>query len=128
MDYHNQLDGTDKNIIIYGHNTQDGSMFGSLRNTLKREWYENNDNQIIKLYTKDQAFQYQIFSIYNIDNEQYYLKTSFDNNFTDFANKLKDRSIYNFGIDVKENDSILTLSTCSHNGKKRVVIHAKRIN
>ena len=28
-DYKNKFDGTDKNIVIYGHNMQDGSMFAS---------------------------------------------------------------------------------------------------
>ena len=31
MDYKNKLDGTDKNIVIYGHNMKDLSMFGKLR-------------------------------------------------------------------------------------------------
>ena len=31
-DYRNKFDNTDKNIIIYGHNMRDGSMFGSLKN------------------------------------------------------------------------------------------------
>ena len=40
-DYRNKLDGTDKNIILYGHARQDGSMFGSLTNISKKEWYLN---------------------------------------------------------------------------------------
>ena len=38
------------------------------------------------------------------------------------------RQIYNFGIDVSENDKILTLSTCDNTGTKRVAVHAKMIN
>ena len=34
--------------------------------------------------------------------------------------------IKDFGIDVSEKDSILTLSTCANNNKYRVVIHAKK--
>ena len=30
-DYRNNFNGEDKNIIVYGHNRRDGSMFGSLR-------------------------------------------------------------------------------------------------
>lgn len=33
-DYKNKLDGTDKKIVIYGHNMKDNSMFGSLKNIL----------------------------------------------------------------------------------------------
>lgn len=33
-DYRNKFDNTDKNIVIYGHNIRDGSMFGSMLNIL----------------------------------------------------------------------------------------------
>ena len=39
-DYKNKLDGKDKNIVIYGHNMKNNSMFGSLKNILNKEWYE----------------------------------------------------------------------------------------
>lgn len=39
-DYRNKFDGSDKNIIIYAHNTMDGSMFGSLKNVLNESWYK----------------------------------------------------------------------------------------
>ena len=34
------------------------------------------------------------------------------------------RSIYNFGVTIKEHDKILTLSTCQNSGKNRLVVHA----
>ena len=43
-DYKNKLDGTDKNIVIYGHNMRDNSMFGTLKNILEEEWYNNEEN------------------------------------------------------------------------------------
>ena len=41
---------------------------------------------------------------------------------------IKNRSIYNFGVDVGVNDKILTLSTCSSNRNQRLVIHAVLMN
>lgn len=35
-DYKNKVDGTDKNLVIYGHNMRDDSMFGSLKNILNK--------------------------------------------------------------------------------------------
>ena len=35
-DYRNKLDGSDKNIVVYGHNRQNGTMFSSLRNILNQ--------------------------------------------------------------------------------------------
>lgn len=126
-DYHNKLDDNDKNIIIYGHNTKDNSMFGSLKNILNKEWYENKDNRIITFITEKNTYNYEVFSIYSIVAEDYYINTEFNDEleFKEFVNKLKSRSIYNYNVELSENDKILTLSSCIGNGKKRVVLHAK---
>lgn len=128
MDYENKLDGTDKNIIVYGHNMKDDSMFGSLANTLKEEWYNNEENQYITFITENEYSKYQVFSVYEIESEDYYIQTNFKSGeFAKFVKKLKQRSKKDFWIDVTENDQILTLSTCSNNNKYRVVLHAKKI-
>ena len=44
-DYRNKFDGTDKNIIIYGHNMKNGSMFASLKDVIKEEWYNNENTE-----------------------------------------------------------------------------------
>ncbi len=125
-DYRNHFDGTDKNLIIYGHNMKDGSMFDSLKTTLNKEWYENPNNYIITLVTEDNTYYYKVFSNYTIETEDYYITTDFnnDNDFKDFINKLKSRSITDYGIELSSSDKILTLSTCLGNGDKRVVLHA----
>ena len=128
-DYHNKFDGTDRNIIMYGHNTWDGSMFGSLKNILDDSWYQNEDNYKILLATEDGVYYYQVFSTYTIDVEDYYISTSFssDLEFETFIKRLKFRSIYPYKVNVYGNDKILTLSTCNGDGRKRVVLHAKLI-
>lgn len=127
-DYKNKFDNTDKNIVIYGHNMRDGSMFGSLKETLTEEWYNNEDNRNITFITEDDNYNYKIFSIYQIENEDYYIKTEFKNNeFKEFINIIKNRSNEDFGEEVDENDQILTLSTCANNNKYRLVVHAKKI-
>jgi hypothetical protein len=44
------------------------------------------------------------------------------------VNVLKKRSVYNYNVEVTGDDSILTLSTCTGNGTKRMVLHAKKID
>ena len=128
-DYRNKFDNTDKNIVIYGHNIRDGSMFGSMLNILNAKWYENEENTNITLYTENEKCMYKVFSIYKIENEDYYIKTEFknDNEFEDFIKTLKKRSIKDFNVDVSKDDNILTLSTCANNNKYRVVLHAKKV-
>ena len=72
---------------------------------------------------------YEVFSIYYIDPEVYYLQTSFfdDNSYMEFLNTLKSRSKYNYGIQLSSNDRIITLSTCTDDNKGRKVVHARLI-
>ena len=124
-DYKNKFDGTDKNIIIYGHNRRDDSMFGTLKNVMKEEWYNNEENKYITLITEKDYQKFQIFSVYQIEAEEYYLTTEFKGTeFSNFINTLKQRSIKDFNVDVSDEDQILTLSTCANNNKYRVVLHA----
>lgn len=125
-DYRNKFDGTDKNIIIYGHNMKNGSMFASLKDVIKEEWYNNENNKYIALITENENCKYQVFSVYQIETEEYYLQTNISN-FKEFVEKIKGRSKKNFNVDIKETDSILTLSTCADNTKYRVVLHAVKI-
>jgi len=128
-DYHNKFDETDKNIVIYGHSMKNGSMFGTLKNILTKDWYTNEENHKIVLVTEKGLYNYEVFSTYSIQVEDYYINTSFRNNdeFSSFVKKLKSRSIYNYGNNVTGEDKILTLSTCTAGGTKRVVLHAKLI-
>ena len=128
-DFRNRLDGTDRNVIVYGHNRKDMSMFGSLQYALDSEWCDNEENRKIVFITKDAKYMYEIFSVYTIRDENYYITTDFvDENtkFSDFIDKIKSRSYYDFGIDVNDSDKILTLSTCNVSNHKTVV-HAKKI-
>ena len=129
-DYRNKFDENDKNIIIYGHSTKDGSMFGTLKNILKSDWYENDENHKLDLVTEKGTYHYQVFSTYTIVPEDYYITTEFasDDYFYEFINKLKARSNYNYNVEVSKEDKILTLSSCNIDGSKRIVLHAKLID
>lgn len=127
--YQNKMDGTDKNIVIFGHNMRDGSMFGTMKKILNKKWYNNKNNLTIKLTTKDGTFDYKVFSIYQIAPEDYYINTDFYSNveYEKFLKTIKNRSIKDFKMNINKNDKILTLSTCSMTGTERVVLHAKRV-
>ena len=125
-DFRNKLDGSDKNLIIYGHNRKDGSMFGSLKNVLNKDWYDNLENRKIIFITENEESIYEVFSVYSIEKEDYYIQTDFyEGDFDKFVEKIKRRSIKEFGIEVGSEDKILTLSTCDTSSKYRVVLHAK---
>lgn len=128
-DYRNKFDGTDKNIVIYGHNMKDDSMFGSLKWVINDDWYNNEDNKYITLITENETQVYEVFSVYQIEKEDYYIQTNFntEKEFSEFIETIVKRSKKDFNVDVNKEDNILTLSTCANNNKYRVVLHAKKI-
>lgn len=126
LDYRNN-EFNDKNTIIYGHGRINGTMFGSLKDTLKSSWQNNKDNYIIKISTEKENSIWQIFSVYKIATTSDYLEISFsDNEFESFINLIKGRSSYNFETNVTNEDKVLTLSTC-YNDNDKMVVHAKLI-
>lgn len=129
MDYRNSMDNLDKNTILYAHGLVTNMMFGPLRKTVKSSWYNNKDNQVVKISTPTSNSLWQVFSTYTIDPETYYITTSFtdDDEYLKFLNTLKSRSIYNYGISLNSSDKIITLSSCYDN-TKRVVLHAKLVS
>ena len=128
MDYRNSGTLSDKNTIIYAHSRLDKTMFGSLSKVLKSDWYKNKDNHIIKMSTPTENSLWQIFSVYRIEAENYYITTDFcsDIEYLEFLNTLKTRSKHNFAVNLSETDSIITLSTC-YSETERTVVHAKKI-
>ncbi len=129
-DYRSNYDSYGYNSIIYGHNLNNRTLFGSLVWVLNSNWYTNSNNYIIKLSTPSNNTNWRVFSVYSTQNDAYYLKTMFNSSeeFGGFVNELKNRSIFDFGTVVSGDDRILTLSTCDDTGTKRVVVHAKMIN
>lgn len=54
LDYRNNNSSviSNKNTIIYAHGLKNGTMFGTLKNALNKNWYNNTDNHIVKLSTE----------------------------------------------------------------------------
>jgi len=129
-DYRNDFEKLSDNTIIYAHNLKNGYLFGSLKKVLDSSWYNNKENLIINFSVKGKIYNWQIFSIYSIENTNDYLVTDFSTkeSFMHYMKLFKERSIRNFELDVNENDKILTLSTCYKNSNYRLVVHAKKIN
>lgn len=133
MDYRNNIYNLSNNTIIWGHNSRTGLMFGTLRYVTNESWYKNPDNQIITFNTKVKNMKWKIFSIYKIPVTNDYLYANFGNldEFQNFLDMIRGRSMYDFGVNVTKEDHILTLSTCgtsTTNSTTRLVIHAVLVN
>ena len=72
---------------------------------------------------------FQIFSIYTIKSETYYITPSFKDSIDKqkWIDVMKSRNISTIDTEVDTRDKFLTLSTCQNNQGGRIVVHAKLI-
>lgn len=126
-DYKNNLKELDQNTILYGHNRRNGAMFSPLNSNLSSSWYSNTENHFINFNTLTMSGVWQIFSTYKVKSSKTLNKISFSTNteFLNYINSAKQKSIYNFNVNVDNDDKILTLYTCGNNTFYRVIVHAK---
>ncbi len=138
MDYRSSLDS--KNLIIHGHHMHDGRMFADLA-----KYVERGDSYGINFYKQTPVFtfntiyeksKWKIISFFKTNTLESqgvpfnYLRGDFvsDYDFLDFVYNLRVRSLVDCPVDVNENDTILTLSTCSYDFEDfRTVIVARKV-
>lgn len=127
LDYRNNPNEFGRNNILYAHGRIDNTMFGSLKKIVTPSWYNNSNNYVVKISTPKENTLWQVFSVYTILPESYYIKTKFNNEqFDTFLNTITSRSVHDFKVNVGIKDKVLTLSTC-YDESLRVVLHAKLI-
>lgn len=128
MDYRNDIDNLQNNTIIYAHGRINKTMFGPLKYIFDSNWYENTDVYTINLVSEHYSTLWQIFSVYDLPTETYYLTSNFASNesYQRFLDTITSRSKLKFNYTIDTNDKILTLSTC-FNKTDKLVVHAKLI-
>ena len=123
-----------KNIIIHGHNMDNGMVFHQLLSYSDINFYKNSP--IMQFDTPEFDADWKIISIYKtntlgVHGEFFnYLRGTFDTekDFMDFVYNTMERSLIDTGVTVNENDQLLTLSTCSYEFNEfRTVIVARRV-
>lgn len=124
LDYRNDSNiSNNYNTILYGHHLLNKTMFGTLDKVL-------DNNPTITIKTSTNTYLYQVFSYYETLPEAYYLQTEFLNlnKYLEFLNTIKNRSMKDYNVSVLETDKIITLSTCSLDNTKRIVVHGKLLS
>lgn len=124
-DYRNVLGGRDvmsKNIVIYGHSKDenpDGGVESSREyehfTELKR--YQNIDfcreNPYIMFASDGDAMVWEIFAVFHTKTDFVYNRPNASaSERMDMIRQAREKSLFDFDIEVSENDNILTLSTC----------------
>ena len=116
LDYRLRLEENPKKILIYGHNSKTLTLpFQILENYQDFSYYQEHPTIVLETATGKST--YQIFSAFiETENWDYMnLKFADSKEWLQHLESLKERSFYDTGIDVTEQDSILILQTCSEN-------------
>jgi len=118
---------SDRNPIIYGHNSKSGAMFSRLNRYRKQSFWEAH--RYVYITTPDGRDVYEIFSAYETepDSDSYYFGFGADDVFQEYLDRIRSKSLYDTGVSVTKDDFIVTLSTCANNVEQRFVVHAKRV-
>ena len=117
----------DENTVLFGHHMRNKTMFAQLKKYKEKEFFYG-DNDIVIEGENDKVLKYKVFSAYVTDSKDNYIKTNFDDKdqYKEFLEDIKNKSLYKSDIDVNENDKIITLSTCSYEfNDARMVVHGK---
>ena len=118
------LDGanrlSDENLIVYGHNMRNGTMFGELSSFGEREFLLKN--AVVRFDTLYENALYVPFAMFEAsmdENDGHYFDVRqivFDEtSFELFVLKLRGRSVFDVPVEVEYGDQLLTLVTCSYN-------------
>lgn len=113
-----------ENLIVYGHNMKDGSMFGTLKKWRSAKYF--NEHKFIEVYTEKEKRVYLIFAVREVSSNMSLLHYKLDG----FTNEEYIQDARNNNIHFREfedqykNNQIMTLSTCMSNDAKRLIINA----
>ena len=141
MDYRCSEDFDDFNTIIYGHNMNNGSMFGELVLFGEKEFF--NANRTGMIYLKNKTYALDIFAYMVVKADDTVIYSNITENHNDFFDYVK-KYARNYrepagrnsvlaeseknieSTEIEEVTNIVTLSTCSYqfNGARIVLLAA----
>lgn len=136
---------TDQNLILYGHNRstpvdpEHVMMFSPLHVLEKEENYD--ENKLIYMAYEDRLDIYLVASVYRVkvvekeDGNQYlvkgeplyYLNNYSPDQFDTYYKTIKQKQMYDTGVELVNTDKLLTLQTCYEDSLDKFIVLAKRI-
>lgn len=122
----NARDFSDFNILIYGHNMKDGSMFQNLHKFSDAEFFASHEK--ITIYTEEAIKEYTIYAALIYDNR--HIMNCFDFSLTEererFLQTVKEsrnfRNQFREGVEISADSNLITLSTCTEDPSTRFLV------
>ena len=128
------MDPESDNLIIYGHNMNDGSMFATLMYYTEQEYwklhpqvqfstlYEDRTYDIVAAFYDRVYYNYEdVFKFYQ------FIEVEDEDAFNEAMAYYKEHSLYDTGVTAEYGDRLLTLVTCAyHHQYGRFVVVARQ--
>lgn len=110
------------NLLIYGHNMQNGTMFEELLKYADYNFYVQHP--IINFTTVDEDAEYEIISVFksrvyyksekNVFRYYYFINSESEEEYNQFIKNAKNASLYPIDATATYGNQLITLSTCSY--------------
>lgn len=109
------------NLIIYGHNMKDGSLFADLAKYGSKDFWQTH--KTVWFDTELGSYAYEIFAVIHTtvqaddaDASPFYrfVDAAAPEDFADYVSACQARALYDTGISAEYGDKLLTLSTCDN--------------
>ncbi len=123
------------NLLIYGHNNNNGKMFATLIKYKKESYYK--EHPTIRYTTEEEDATYEIISAFyskvyyeheNVFKYYFFIDAKNEKEYNNYVNNVKKLSIYDTKKTAKYGDQLMTLSTCSeHTTDGRFVVVARKV-
>ena len=123
------------NLIIYGHNMKDSSMFSGLMKYTDKSFWESH--KTISFDTLTEKCDYEIIAAFKTvvytdspESFKYYQFVNADtaDEFNAYITKCKELALYDTGVTAEYGDKLITLSTCEYSRNNgRMVVVAKKM-
>jgi len=119
-DYNWELPST--NLLIYGHNNNNGKMFNKLLDYKDEKFYK--EHQTIRFTTEKEDAVYEIIAVFesrvyyksekDVFRYYYFINAENEQEFNEYVNNSKEASLYETGKTAAYGDQLITLSTCAY--------------
>ena len=120
VDARNDIVNRDTNLIIYGHNMRDGTMFGGLKSFMDKDYFEKHQELVFDTIYEKAKYRIAAVCLSKVnyqddDTFRYYnfLNAESKEEFQAFLANIQQLTVFDQNIDISYGDELLTLSTCN---------------
>lgn len=128
-----------ENLIIYGHNMKDGTMFGSLKKYKEKSYYE--EHKYIEFNTLYEKSKYEVVAVSKgivdyddkLPEDEYlfyeHINFNSEEEFNAYIDNAKNKAYFETEVTAEYGDKLITLCTCDYwTENARLLVIAKKIS